>query len=421
MNDEFEDGEIVTLEDLLEDGRYEEVEQILAHVPDDDPDSAWALSLRALCLVHLRRDDDAFALARIAVGRSPDSAFAWWTLGSLLSQRNRFDDALTAAQRAVALDPADVRCRGLLAQVHALRGEWGRCREAAEAGLALDPTDEACSNLQALALRATTSSGDAWPAAVEDLVRRYPASGWARAGRGWSLLEAGRAHDARADFEQAVALDPTSEWARDGLIEAMKAANPLYAALLRLFLWLDRLPTGTRWTIILGGIFAFRVLRRATEANPSIAIATYPLMAAWILFIVSSWTAVPLSDFIMARTPVGRRLITPDRKLAGNLVAGLLVAAVAAGVVFAITGAQRAAETGLACAFLMIPASGVFQCSRGWPRTAMAAWTSVAAVATAAVAFAPADIAGAALGVAIIMSVLGSWVATFLSSRTPAR
>ncbi|HSJ13028.1 MAG TPA: hypothetical protein VK939_01355 [Longimicrobiales bacterium] len=420
MSSDYEEWETVTLEDLLDDGRFDEAEQLLATVPDDDPGAAWAMSLRALCLAELRREEEALGVAHAAVRHDPAAAFGHWTLGTLLSERNRFEEAMATAQQAVRLDPADARGHALVAQIHGQRGEWRACREAAERGLAVEPDDEACSNLRALSLRAA-DSGEDWSAALDELMQRYPASGWARAGKGWGLLEAGRAGQARASFEQALALDPTSEWAREGLIESIKAANPMYALMLRLFLWLDRLPPRTRWIYILGGLFAFRVLRRATDANAGIAPLTYPLMGGWILFIVASWTAVPLSDFILSRSSAARRLIRGDRRLAGNLVAGLLGLALVAGAAAALTGADRALNAALGAAFLVIPVAAVFQCSPGWPRQVMKAYSAIAVLAGIVAVIGPADATGGALAVVILMSVLGSWIAAWLASRVPAR
>jgi Flp pilus assembly protein TadD len=123
------------------------------------------------------------------------------------------------------------------------RKRWPRSRRShpdeawavSERGLAFDPDDEACASLRALSLRPADSSED-WTAAVDDLLDRYPASAWAHTGKGWGLLETGRAGEARETFEQALALDPTSAWAQHGLIESIKASNPLYAMLLRVFL-----------------------------------------------------------------------------------------------------------------------------------------------------------------------------------------
>jgi tetratricopeptide (TPR) repeat protein len=177
----YEDGyeDSVTLADLLEDARYAEAEEVLAAFAAGYPEEAWPVSVRALCLAEL----------------------------------SRHDEAIVAAKDSVRRDPA-------------------------ERGLAFDPYDEACGNLRALSLRPADSAED-WTEAVDDLLDRYPASAWARTGKGWGLLDTGRATEARETCEQALALDPTPEWAQHGLIESIKAANPLYAMLLRLFLWLD--------------------------------------------------------------------------------------------------------------------------------------------------------------------------------------
>lgn len=87
---------------------------------------------------------------------------------------------------------------------------------------------------------------------------------------------------------------------------------------------MDRQPPRTRWIYILGGLFGVRVLRTATEANPGVAPATYPLIAAWVLFVVASWTAVPMSNFIPSGTAVGRRLVRGDDLVAGQAVVGRL-------------------------------------------------------------------------------------------------
>jgi len=416
-----DDGwETVSLEDLLDDARFGEAEEVLAALIDEEPDDSWARSLRALCLVELGRRDEALAEARTAVALDAKSSFSLWTLGSILCERRQLDDAMAIARRGVELHPQEPHFRGLMAHIHALRGEWKATRAAAEVGLQLDPDDEVCRNLLTLSLRGTDSD-EQWSAAIDDLVQRYPASSWARAGKGWRLLEIGKAGDARENFEQALALDPTSEWARHGLIEAIKAQSPVYAAILRVFLWLDRLPSRTRWLIILGGIAGFRVLRMAVQAEPQLAIAAYPLMAAWLLFILASWISEPLSDFVLSRMTVGKRLIRGDRLFAANLVTGTIVCAAATGVAWAVTGIERVGETALAFALLVLPVSAIFKCEPGWPRRTMMWYAGTAALACVAVLVAPARIADAAFVAVITMAVLGTWLGAFLAGRVPKR
>lgn len=415
MSQYDDEMEVVTLQDLLDDARYAEAEQLLRLIEADG--EPWAPSLRALCLAELEQPDEAMAAAERGVALDPSASFAHWVVGALRVDRNHLKEAEAAAREALRLDSGDAANWSLLAQVHAKRGQWSECLSASEEGLARDPASEACANLRALALRATTSTGE-WKVELEKLTTQYPASAWARAGSGWGHLATGHAAEARASFEQALALDPTSAWARDGLIEAIKAQNPVYSALLQFFMWLNRLPARTRWTIILGGLFGYRVLRTWARANPELAPLAYPFMAAWVLFIAASWTSGPLSDFILSRTRVGKDLIRGVDLVAANLVAGLLVLAVGLGIAAWVTDLERALFGAMAFGFLIIPVAAVFTAPEGWPRRVMGVYASVTALFAGAALLAPPDVGEGALVVAILMAVLGSWVGTFLASRT---
>ena len=415
-DDEFE---TVSLEDLLDDARYDEAVELLAVIAAEDPSAAWARSLRAICLSQLHRDDEAITEAEAAVRMEPDSAFGHWALGTLLAERRQLAKAMLAARRAVAIDPDDSRHHALVAKIHAQGRDWKACRAAADAGLHLDPTDEVCNNLRTLSMRATDTTAN-WDEAVESLVHQYPASSWARTGKGWRQLETGHAAGARESFEQAIALDPTSEWAREGLIESIKAQNPIYAGLLRVFLWLDRMPSDKRWTYIIGGMVAYRVMRELTEAKPAIGALTYPFMAVWVLFVVASWTSYPLSDFVLSRLAIGRRLIRGERLLAAKLVAGTLGVAMTAGILALVTGSERAQNVALAFAFLVLPVAAVFKCSEGWPRKVMGAYAFVAGAAAIATLVGSIETSRVAMAGVLFMSILGTWIGAALASREPS-
>jgi hypothetical protein len=364
-------------------------------------------------------DEQALQLARRAVSLDPDLAMAHWCLGTLLCDRNRLDDAMSCAEQAVALDSTDPRPHALVAQIHAKKGKWVACLDSAGAGLALDPSDETCLGLRALAMRAKETGGD-WSRALNDLVEENPASAWARTGLGWSALETGLASEAQTHFEQALALDPTAGWARDGLIEALKARNPVYSAVLQFFLWIDRLPPRTKWIYFLGGWFGYRFLRVTLQTNPGLAPVAYPLMALWVFFLVVSWTSGPLSDFVLSRTAEGRRLVTGERLVGANLVTGLLGLSVLAGIISISVDSERATLAALCFVFLVIPVSAVFQCVRGWPRKIMLTYASVAALMALVALGAPLESAWVLAFIVVLMSALGSWLAAFLRNRLPA-
>lgn len=410
----------VYLRELLEDGEYEEAAAFLGHIAEEDPGNGDVRALWAICLRALDQEDEALARVTEALTVDPRSPYVHWVHGALLEDRKRYAEAEKAARTALELEPGYLLAHVLLAQTFIGRGKWREALEAAEAALAIDPEEESAQTLRALALR-YTEGGEEWSEAVASLLDRYPTSGWARTGLGWSALETGDADAARQHFEQAIALDPTSEWARAGLIEATKASNPVYRQILRFFLAFGRMSGRTRWGIILGGILAYRYLNGWVRENPDLALLAYPVMAAWVAFILLSWTVGPLSDFVLTMDPEGRRLVSPQRKTAGYWVAGTVGSALFLGGLAWITGVERVAVSALAAAFLVIPMSAVFQCEAGWPRKVMAAYTGVLVVALVAGLLGPGEISGVAMGLAIVGSVLGSWVGVFLSSRTVRR
>ena len=322
------------------------------------------------------------------------------------------------ADRALELDPHRSDNHALLAHIFVGLKKWGRALESAEHGLALDRTDEVCANLRAVALRHTEGI-ETFDTELKKLTLQYPANDWIRSAQGWGALAEGQPIEAQQHFEQALILDPTSELAREGLIEAVKAENPIYRRVLGVFLWMDRLPTRTRWFIILGGLFSYRYLRDLSEAVPAVAPVAYPLMAVWLLFVLLSWTSGPLSDFVLSRTERGRDLISGERLLAARLLAGLLGSAVLFAIAAAVTSFDRLTAAAMVTALLVIPTAAVFQCLPGWPRSTMAVYAGLAGLAGLAAVFAPSPADWTAFLISIFMSVLGSWLGVFLAGRRP--
>ncbi|HEU4557962.1 MAG TPA: tetratricopeptide repeat protein, partial [Longimicrobium sp.] len=378
-------------------------------------------SLLALCLAELEQFDEALLHARRAVELEPEFSYCRWVLGVVLAERRRFKEALAQAEKAVAGSPEEPEHQALLARCHATLGHWQQAIQAADAGLEFDPDHLECANIRAFALQQRGRGADADQAFV-DAASLDPGNAFARAGRGWAALQRGATPaDALPHFYHALELDPHSEWARTGLLAALKARNPVYRLMLRYFLWMESLSPRTRMLAFVGGFILYNVLRRIAEANPELKPVIVPVLVLYALFILFSWTADPLFDFLLRFDPVGRTLVSAERRIAANWVVATLAAALAGLAAWVATGAERAMVGAIVAAFLTIPVAGTFQCEPGWPRTTMAAYTGLVAVAAVLAVALPRPAADTFFLVAIIGAVLGSWLSRWLASIVPAR
>ena len=69
---------------------------------------------------------------------------------------------------------------------------------------------------------------------------------------GWTLLHDGDPRKAMGHFREALRLDPGMEWARAGIVEAMKARSLIYRIFLSYFLFMNRLSGNAQWATVCG-------------------------------------------------------------------------------------------------------------------------------------------------------------------------
>ena len=396
---------------LFEQGRAPLAEEELRKALALEPGDPLAHALLGLCLLDVERYDEAESEARLGVGAAPDFPFAHRALGSVLHRRRRLDEAEAAAVEAVRLDPSDASSWSLRAAIRYDRRDWAGALQAAEEGLAQDPRHSGCANLRALSLIKLGRRSEA-SAGLEFALARDPEDALTHANQGWALLHQGDPRKALEHFREAVRLDPTMDHARAGIVEALKARNPLYGLLLKYFLWTSRLSRKAQWAVLVGG-----VLLRGSLAELAGRYAwAVPLLYASLAFVLMTWLAMPLFNLALRLNRFGRLALSDEQVRASNWVGGVLACALLGLGIWLAGGRAEALLAGIGCVLLLIPVSGIWNCDPGWPRTAMAVYTGVLAMVGAG-AFVWADLAW----VFILGAVLSSWAGVILASVRPRR
>ena len=403
----------------MQQGRADLAEPELRRALADDPHDGYLHALLALCLARLERKDEALEEARHAVGLEPDFPFVHYALARVLLAQERPAEAEAAIRQALDLDPEDADFHAVRASALLARRRWHEVLAAADAGLAVDPEHADLTNLRANAL-VHLGRRDEAADALGGALSRDPEDPHTHANQGWALLHRGEPRKALEHFRESLRLDPTSEWARAGLAEAMKARNPLYAALLRYFLWMSRLEPRTQWIVLLGGLFGYRLLSAAADSTPALRPLVVPLMVAYLSFVLLSWTAEQLFNLVLFLDPMGRHALSRDQRVWSALLGLSLLVALVCGALALTTQWPGAVFGVMLFAGLAIPISGTSRAT-GKARVGMAVFTgALAALAVGAVALAGTandELSLAMWGICLLGIVASSWIGNFIAMR----
>lgn len=355
---------------LIEQNRWPDAERELRTALANDPQSAEGHALLSLVLLEQLKLNDATELAQRAIVLDPDEPFAHFALAAVLEKRNRYADALIPLNEAIRLDPFDPKLHALMAQIKLAQRNWPAALEAANRGLEIDPNHDACVNLRGMALVHLGRRGEA-SATIDGALERDPENTITHANQGWALLHRNQPKQAMEHFREALRLDPTNDWAKAGIVEAMKARNPLYRVLLAYFLFMARRSSQVQLGIIVGGYIGYRALLSFQQSNPQFAAFTMPIIALYVIFALSTWLAPALANLLLRLDRFGRHALSSDQTWTSNIVGGLLLIAFGTFLGFLATGTSPLLTAALFTGLLAIPASIVFVCDAGWPR-----WTA---------------------------------------------
>ena len=365
---------------LFQQRRYDDAERELRSALGQQPHDPRLHAVLAMTLAHQDRFADASAEADQAVGLGPDLAFAHFVRGLVLLMRHRHNEAEAPAAQAVALNPYDAEYHWLLGAIQFEQRKYPIALESADLGLSIDPEHAGCINLRAMTLVKLGRKDEAGQA-IDAALAKDPENAHTHANRGWTLLHQGDHKKALEHFREALRLDPELDWARAGIVEALKAKNPIYRVLLRYFLWSGNLSPGAQWGIVIGGYLGFRGLSSIAASNPAAATYIRPVLIAYVVFAIMTWLADPLFNLLLRLSKFGRYALSKRQTWASNVLGTLIAGCAASAIAGLATGNFAWFVLAIALGGLTLPAAGCFRLAKGWPTNAMVAGTGVLALA----------------------------------------
>jgi tetratricopeptide (TPR) repeat protein len=404
-------AEIERAQLLINQSRFEMAEKELRSAAAQDPDDFRAHALLAYCLLRLGRHAEARSEADIAISKEPGAPYPHYMLALILVETGRRAEAKLAVREAIRLDPSDADHFALLGGIHLDDKSWAEALKSAESALVLDAEHVQGANVRAAALVKLGRGAEAGQT-LDAALAREPESAVTHANMGWTLLERGDHAKAQEHFREALRLDPQQEWAREGIVESMKARNPIYRLMLQYFFFMSKLPPKGQWIVVIVALVGMRLLRATANAYPAFEPAAMVIGVLYVLFMAATWLARPLFDLVLRLDRFGRLCLSQDQIRGSNLLALTLSASLAFLILRFATGNDAFLSAAIGSLALSVPVAGIHLTANPKRRRFRAVYSiALAVLGVCALALPDASQRGIASGLFVGGIIVYTWIA----------
>ncbi len=354
MNHHLERGRL-----LLEQNRLKEAEREFKQALAHDPHDTIALMLLAEVYIQDNRYTEALQYSQQAVSLEPEIPSLYYTLSRAYLYNKNTKKAREAVAEGKRLNPIDAHFYLVGAHIAYYEDKWQEALNEAEQGLQFDAENVQLINMRAQALVKLNRRAEAGET-IDYALKNDPEDSYSHANKGWVLVEKGQYKAAVESFREALRLNPGNIFARQGLREAIKAQNPLYAMILRYFLWSAKLSERGQWFFIIGIYVLYRIIVGLSRNFPALQPFLMPFIAAYIIFAFSSWIAKPISNLFLRLHPMGKHALTEDEVRGSTIAGAVAFTSLSSLIIYFITNNELFNTLFIIIGVMLIPASGAF-------------------------------------------------------------
>jgi len=406
---------------LIQQKKFAEAERILKDLLAEDSNDIQYLTL--LAEVNLQQDkfDIARTIIDSAIGLSPDSPHLYYIKSRIAIHQDNYEEAEENIKRSIELDPYDADYFAMLANFKLSRKKYEEALEIANEALEIDAENILALNTRSTSLLKLNRKEESFET-IEGALREDPNNAYTHANFGWGLLEKGDHKKALQHFRESLKSNPNFEFAQAGMLEALKASNPLYRLFLKYSFWMSNLTSRYQWGVIIGFYVGFRVLRAIASSSESLRPYLTPLIIALALIAFSTWVMKPISNLFLRFNPYGQLLLKKSEKISSNFVAGSLATFLLGALLYFIFSDEKFLTIAVFGFTMMLPFSVMFSPSK-YKNTFLIysiAMTGIGLIAIG-LTFTTGELFNIASGVFILGFVAFQWLANFFLIREDNR
>ncbi|WP_299214524.1 tetratricopeptide repeat protein [uncultured Aquimarina sp.] len=306
---------------LFQIGKFDKALRSLQEGLQSDPESYLAKSLIVRCYLELDDFEKGNKMNNLLISQYPNEDELFYNKSVIARHNENRQKALEAINEAISLDPYNPDYFGYKGLMLLESKDFNESLACANEGLELNPNNILCLNVRAQTLTKLNRKQEAQET-IGNTLHQDPEGSFSHANVGWVQLEQGNHEKAMHHFKESLKNDPTSRYAKDGMLESIKSKNFVYRLFLKYAFWVSKMKEGKQWFFIIGLYLAYRfivVLLSKTD-YPYLA---YFVIVPYLLFALGGWIIGPLSNAILLFNSYGKYLLEQKDKISGILFSSL--------------------------------------------------------------------------------------------------
>lgn len=325
-------------EHLLNQDRFGEAQKEIRHYLSSNPQNIDALAILAQTHLGLGQVEQADGIIDDMLKLDASNAAILYMKGVTQARLGQDKNALKFLKSALSFNPYLPDAHAAISVIYFQQAKFEEALSSANAGLALDPQNETCLNQRSRALLKLGRVEEQLEADRQAL-KSNPLNPDTHATVGFTELEKGNTKKAKEHFREALKLDPNNDYARSGMVHAIKSTNPFYRLFLKYVFWMQGLSPQVRWAVVIIGYLLIQGLDRISESLGVFSPVAEVMITAYLIFAISTWIIGPVSNIFLRFHSFGKYLLDENDIRTANLSAILLTTSLV-GVIVLFFGSQ---------------------------------------------------------------------------------
>lgn len=415
-----EEEQLTRVEILIEQQRFETAEEVLKELLAMDANNVQLLTMLSEVSFQQDKLDIASSLIDNAIGLAPDAPHLYYIKARIEIQEENYIDAEKNINQAIELYPFDADYFAVLGSIKLARKEFDTALAMTNKALEIDSENLVALNIRSTALVKLNRSEESFDT-IEGALREDPNNAFTHANYGWGLLEKGAHEKALEHFKESLNSDPNFDYAQSGILEALKAKNPIYRLFLRYSFWISNLTAKYQWAVIIGFYMGVKALRVVAKNNAALQPYLTPVIIVLALIAFSTWILTPISNLFLRFNKYGELLLEKKEKMSSNFVAVSLITSIIGVLAYVVLSDEKFLTIAVFGFAMMLPFSVMFTSSK--PKNALliyAVGMTVIGLLAISKTFSNNELFNSLTGIFIFSFIAFQWTANFIMIKEDA-